>query len=476
MILSGDVARTVQPRHRRGPHLKSDLCLCFGRSWNQTAPVRMSGQIFISYRREEASAWARLVKTGLFQHFPKSEIFMDVDTIEPGMDFVAAIEESVGSCEVLIAVIGKRWLDSSDGEGGRRIDNPEDSVRLEIATALKRNVRVIPVLVDGASMPRSSNLPDDLKLLARRNALEVSHNRFSADFDQLVAVLERVLEKADAERKQREETVTPKATPKSEADAERNQRVETVTSTPTAESESEAAIARGNTAYDKKDYDKAISEYNEAIRLNPNNARAYRERGRAYYRKKEYDKVLNDCTEAIHLDQCYAPAYNTRGTAYYEKKDHEKAISDYTKAIRLDPNYTFAYENRGLAYYRKKEYEKAISDYTDAIRLEPNFAFAYYDRGLAYYLKKDHEKAISDYTDAIRLDPNFAWAYHRRGMAYGEKNDYDKAISDYNEAILLDPRNASVYRNRGWAYKSQGKFGEAKADFAKADELEKAGQ
>jgi hypothetical protein len=121
------------------------------------------------------------------------------------VDFVEAIEASVGSCDVLIAVIRKRWLMSSDEEGKRRFDNPDDLVRLEIATALKRNIRVIPVLVDGASMPRSNDLPDELKLLVRRNALEVSHNRFNADFGRLVTAIERVLEKADAERKQREE-------------------------------------------------------------------------------------------------------------------------------------------------------------------------------------------------------------------------------------------------------------------------------
>jgi hypothetical protein len=165
----------------------------------------MSGQIFISYRRDDSSAWARLVKSGLSRQLPSNDIFMDVDTIEAGMDFIVAIEESVGSCQVLLAIIGKRWLNSSDEEGKRRLDNPEDSVRLEIATALKRNIRVIPVLVDGALMPPASALPDDLKLLVRRNALEISHNRFNADFGQLEVTVERILQKADGECKQREE-------------------------------------------------------------------------------------------------------------------------------------------------------------------------------------------------------------------------------------------------------------------------------
>jgi hypothetical protein len=171
----------------------------------------MRGQIFISYRRDEASAWARLLYDRLFQKFPETEIFMDVDTIEPGVDFVEAIEESVGSCDVLIAVIGNRWLTSSDEEGGRRLDNPEDSVRIEIVTALKRGIRVIPVLVDGASMPRSRDLPDDLKSLARRNALEVSHNRFRADLERLIGAVQRAVEETTAQNREHEPSAKPTA-------------------------------------------------------------------------------------------------------------------------------------------------------------------------------------------------------------------------------------------------------------------------
>ena len=134
---------------------------------------------------------------------PNNHVFIDVD-LDPGIDFVEAIETSVGSCDVLIALIGKRWLLSFDEAGKRRLDNPDDFVRLEIASALKRNIRVIPILVDGASMAPSIDLPDDLKLLARLNALELSHNRFNSDFARLVTTIEAVLAKVDAERKQRE--------------------------------------------------------------------------------------------------------------------------------------------------------------------------------------------------------------------------------------------------------------------------------
>jgi TIR domain len=164
----------------------------------------MSGQIFISYRRDDASFPAGRIYDHIVARFPHSQVFMDVDNLEPGVDFVEAIESSVGSCEVLLAVIGQRWLSSADEKGRRRLDNPTDFVRLEVATALKRGIRVIPVLVEGAFVPEIDQLPDDLKALVRRNALDISHNRFNSDVARLVKAIEGVLEKAEAERKQRE--------------------------------------------------------------------------------------------------------------------------------------------------------------------------------------------------------------------------------------------------------------------------------
>ena len=161
----------------------------------------MSGQIFISYRRDDAAHLTGRLSDRLAAHFPKNPIFVDVD-MEPGIDFVEAIEQSVGFCDVLIAVIGNRWLISSEAEGSHRLDNPDDFVRLEIATALKRNVRVIPVLVDGAPMPRASDLPDDLKSLVRRQAIPISYDRFNADSARLIAALERVFEKTAAEQRE----------------------------------------------------------------------------------------------------------------------------------------------------------------------------------------------------------------------------------------------------------------------------------
>jgi TIR domain len=158
----------------------------------------MSGQIFISYRREDAAHPAGRLHVHLAQKFPKSRIFMDIDSLDPGEDFAEAIEKSVGSCDILIAVIGQRWLDARDVDGTRRLDKPDDFVRLEISTALKRGIRVMPVLVDGASMPKSTQLPDDLQPLVRRQAVEVTHNRFATDSERIINAINRAFEASTA--------------------------------------------------------------------------------------------------------------------------------------------------------------------------------------------------------------------------------------------------------------------------------------
>jgi hypothetical protein len=155
-------------------------------------PDRASG-IFISYRHDDAGPYARLLQVYLRERFLYAPVFMDLDSIEAGADFTEAIEAGVGSCRVLIAVIGPRWLTLTDEEGQRRLDNLDDWVRFEIRAALKSRVRVIPVLVDGAKMPRQQQLPTDLCHLARLNALEMSYDRYEYDTSRLAAVIQRAL-------------------------------------------------------------------------------------------------------------------------------------------------------------------------------------------------------------------------------------------------------------------------------------------
>jgi tetratricopeptide (TPR) repeat protein len=209
------------------------------------------------------------------------------------------------------------------------------------------------------------------------------------------------------------------------------------------------ALAWGN----KKEYDKAIADYNKAVRLEPKYALAYLDRALAWGRKKAYDdKAIADQDQSIRLDPKDPAAFLGRGLAWANRKRYDKAFADFNEAIRLDPKYAAAYINRGVTWEREKEYDKAIADYDVGIRLEPENADFYKYRGLAWSLKKEYNRAIADFSEAIRLDPQHVSAHYNRGVAWGNKKEYDKAIADLNEVVRLDPKNAAAYNQRAWLW------------------------
>lgn len=151
----------------------------------------MSG-IFISYRRELDAGWAGRLADNLKRDLPEIPLFHDIASIEIGEDFGIAIERALGNCAVLLVMIAPRWLDVQHPHGGRRLDDEDDWVRLEILTGLRGTLRVVPVLVGGAVMPKGNQLPDALKLLARRNAHEITDKRWDYDVGELVKALRRI--------------------------------------------------------------------------------------------------------------------------------------------------------------------------------------------------------------------------------------------------------------------------------------------
>ena len=156
-------------------------------------------KVFISYRRDDSAGYAHAIHSQLLQHLSKDQVFMDVDTVEPGVDFVRAIEKAVGECDVLIALIGKRWV--GEPGGASRLDNARDYVRLEVSVALERDIHVIPVLVNGMTMPNEDSLPGPVRPINRRNAIEISNTRFNYDVGQLITAVHKILHAADVKRR-----------------------------------------------------------------------------------------------------------------------------------------------------------------------------------------------------------------------------------------------------------------------------------
>jgi hypothetical protein len=150
----------------------------------------MPNKVFISYRREDSQYQAGRIYEAFVRALPPDTVFMDVDSMAPGDDFVEALEGWVQQCDVLLALIGPRWIDSIDPRTNlRRLDNPEDFVRIEIRGALERKIPIVPVLLDAAKMPTAAELPDDIKLLPRRNAGFVDFRTFDTDVQRLITRL-----------------------------------------------------------------------------------------------------------------------------------------------------------------------------------------------------------------------------------------------------------------------------------------------
>jgi Tfp pilus assembly protein PilF len=216
---------------------------------------------------------------------------------------------------------------------------------------------------------------------------------------------------------------------------------------------------------DGADLDKRIAEYTQAIKSNPNDAKAYSNRGRAYYGKGDYDKAIADYTQAIRLDPKDAVPYAHRGHAYNKKEDYDRAIADYSEVIRLRPDSLSTHVNRGDAYFNKGDYDKAIADYSESIRIAPDKNLAYISRGDAYIKKGDYNKAIADFSEAIKHGISNLDTYWFRSFAYYHTKNYDAAVADCTTVIQRNPDFPHAYVVRGDAYGAKGLYHKAVADY-----------
>ena len=467
----------------------------------------MAGTIFINYRREDSISIAGRLHDRLAQAFGRKNLFMDVDHIPAGVDFVAHLNSQVAACDVILVVIGPNWLAAKDESGRRRLDNPEDFVTIEIATALARDIRVIPVLVDGAHMPKADELPNSLKPLARRQALEVRQLHFGRDAE---ALLERVREALGDEPArpawwrgraavgaaavvvllligvggyaflrhfveqgvQRAELKWEEERRAAEAQANRKvaqaeQQPSTAPKAVEQESQARAAAeAEAKRKADDAERQRVAAAKAEEERKAQQAAAEEAERQRLAAVKAEEDRKRTEADARARYS-----ALVSQGNMDTNAGDFERAISTFSVAIGLNPQYALAFYGRGVAYGKKGKNDQAIADYNQAIRLDPRYALAFVSRGLAYERKGDNDRAIADYNQAIRLDPKYAISFNSRGVAYGNKGRYDQAIADFSEAVRLDPTYALAFSNRGLAYEKKGDNERAIADYNEAIRL-----
>lgn len=364
---------------------------------------------------------------------------MDVDTIQPGEDFVERIEQTVASCDVLIVVIGKNWLGATNPEGRIRIAD-QDFVHLEIRAALERKIRVVPALVGGASMPASRDLPESLSALARRQAIEIVDKSFHQNVSTLINVLEQVLFRAEGSDAGIARTTDPipDITAKSDVPSDAALR-------PADSYGSQSAVLASRTArwwvmglvglfcvgVAAVLLSKAVSH--------PSSIVAEQTSHTGLNGASRAEKGGEKMTLAVPSGE---RPIATDGTTLNGEHENSTRAAVTVSADAMKAGAAFA---EGLALYKQKQYSTAVRKLTEAIRLKPTYAEAYCYRGLAYNELKQWKHAISDFDQAIRLGPNLSFAYRGRGEAFGNLNDFTQAVRDLNRAIQIDPKDAEAY-------------------------------
>ena len=414
----------------------------------------MAGKIFINYRRDDSGATAGRLHDRLAQTFGRENLFMDVDHIPAGVDFVDYLPSQVAACDVFLAVIGPNWLDAKDDDGRRRFDNPNDYVAVEIAAALARNIRVIPVLIDGARTPKADKLPDSIKPLVRRNAVEVRNTNFSHDAESLIPKIHEALKTARpvtrrwpfitrmVERSrarghwrmvagsatalllagwigyqigvpvwvpsmQRVERCSPAVVALTDAEAKRK-----------ADEAEQQRLAAAKVEEERKAKAEARAKAEQAEKERLAAAKTEEERKATAAAEAEAKRKSEEAER-----QRQAAALVSQSSTALNNGDNDKAIATASEALRLNPDDAVALTNRGVAYARKGDYDQALADYDKAIRREPKYARAFNDRGALYGRKGDNDRAIADYNEAIRLDPKYARAFCNRARAKLKIND-----------------------------------------------------
>jgi len=227
-----------------------------------------------------------------------------------------------------------------------------------------------------------------------------------------------------------------------------------------------ALANRGNAYFNKRQADRALQDYNDALRLNPTGyATLFYGRGSIYSGRGEYDRAIADLNAAILLKPDFPEAFKSRGNAYLDSGQSGHAIEDYDQALHLRPDYLSALQGRGNASAARSQYDRAIADYDKAIGIQPGPAL-FRSRGIAYRATGNSEKALNDFNAALRPTPS-SGVLDDRGDTYLELGQSARALEDFGEAVRIEPDDPDTFQRKGRAEFFLGKWGEAMVDFQK---------
>lgn len=202
-----------------------------------------------------------------------------------------------------------------------------------------------------------------------------------------------------------------------------------------AEKKAIGYLLRGVTWVTKREYDNAIKDLSEVIRMAPDTSAFFVVRGKAYHGKRQYDEAMADFTEAIRLDPSNLIAYNDRGATWSSKGDYIKANQQFNEVLRRDPKNALAFANRGTAWFKQDEYDKALADLSQAIRLDPKLSFAYSNRGRVYMKLGNYPEAMADYEKAIKIAPHDWTPYNGQARILATAPDFEYHLRDGKQAL-----------------------------------------
>lgn len=237
------------------------------------------------------------------------------------------------------------------------------------------------------------------------------------------------------------------------------------------EPEAQEAYNEGTTAFEKKNYSKAITDFKKAIEISPNFLQAHSNLAYTYLADGQVALAESQFLHITTIDEEAHVPFFELGTLAELKDSVELAISYYSKAIERKKNDKKYYYQRGIQYFKLEQYDKAIADFSKVVLIDDKFADAYNDRGSAYKLSGNMDKAISDYTKAAELNKKSGLAYNNLGSLYREQKEYDRAINAYDKAILIEQNNFLAWNNRGFAKFEKGDYQAALSDFKRVNLL-----
>lgn len=415
--------------------------------------MSVENTVFISYRRAN-SAHALLINEKLKDN--NFDVFLDVNSLASGA-YGQAILNQIAARAHFIVILTPSTVE--------RCAEPGDWIRKEVEQAIELKRNIVPIMFDSFNYDAAAPyLTGKLAVLPQFNSIPVDYNYFDAVIDKLVnqflnIPLDLVLH----------------PTPSNEKEVVK-QSIEGAENLPTPTSDqlqAERYFESGVLKMVSFDLGGAITDLDEAIRLNPKFDEAYYQRGRAYANKLNKEKAIADWEQAIRLEPDDIRANITRSCIFRNKGNYTRALVEADAGVTLNPKDSDAYFQRGNVKRCLKDWDGAIDDYSRAIKLNPKNALLYFvNRALTLNDKGNHAEAIEDLTSAIKLKPDFARSYNSRGFTYYRLNDLDNALADCLKSVEIDPNKANSQDSLGQIYFARGELQAAFDHYSKAHELD----